>query len=88
MREQGELAFDGSEERVSRTRERDEERVALRVDLVSAVSGEGGAEQSLMVRKHAAVPLAELLDEPRRPFDVGEEEGDGAGGRLRHAAEA
>ena len=30
--------------------------------------------------------LGMLLDQPRRAFDVGEQEGDGAGGKVAHAS--
>ena len=88
VRQQGKLALDCGEKCLSRTRERDEEGVALRVDLVSAVSAEGRAKQPLMIGQHAAVAVAEVLDEPCGPFDVAEEEGDSAGGYLGHAREA
>ncbi len=39
-----------------------------------------------MVGQHRAVALAELLDEPRRALDVGEQEGDGAARQVRHVA--
>ena len=37
-----------------------------------------------MVRKYVGITVAKLLQEPRRPLDVREEEGDGAGGQLGH----
>ena len=40
VRQQGELALDGGEERIPGAREGDEEGVALRVDFVAPVSGE------------------------------------------------
>ena len=86
VRHERALTLDRSEEGVARARERDEERVALRVDLVSAVSVERLAEQALMVGQHGAVVLAELLDEPRRALDVGEEERDRAGRGFHHGA--
>ncbi len=88
MRQQGELALDRGEKRLSGTCKRNEERVALRVDLVTAVGGEGRAQKALMIGQHASVAVTQLLDEPRRPFDVAEEEGDSAGGYLGDATEA
>ena len=69
-------------DRLARPPEHPERRIALRVHLLAVVAAEGGPEDLLMVRHHARVPVAELVDEPGRPFDVGEEEGDGAGGEL------
>ena len=69
-------------DRLARPSEDPERRVALRVDLLAVVASEGGAKDLLMVRHHPRVPVAELVDEPGRPLDVGEEEGDGTGGEL------
>ncbi len=84
MRRKRELALDRSEHGVASARERDEERVPLGVDLVPAVSVEGGTQQSLVVGQDCAVAFTQLLDESRRPFDVGEEEGDGSARHLGH----
>jgi hypothetical protein len=54
----------------------DEERVALRVDLDASVSLERLAECAPVLREHVGVLLPELLQEPRRALDVGEEKGD------------
>jgi hypothetical protein len=45
-----------------------EERVALRVDLVALGCGERGAQEALVVAEDVAVRLAELFQQPRRPF--------------------
>ena len=83
--EERKLSFDGSKHRLARAREGDEEGIALRVDLVAAVSRERCAQQPLMLGEHPLVPVAELLHEPRRPLDVREQEGDGAARTLRLA---
>src|SRR5205823_4559177 len=83
------LRLDRRRHRVAGARERVEERVALRVDLRPAVRAERLAHDAPVVVRHAAVPVvAELLQEPRRPLDVGEDERDGAAGKLRHDAYA
>ena len=41
-----------------------------------------------MIRENRRIALAQLLDEPCRTLDVGEEERDGAGRNLGHAAQA
>ena len=78
------LQLDRRGDRVACARERDEERVALRVDLVAVEPLDRLADQPGMGLKHIVVALAELLEQPRRSFDVGEEEGDGAGRTLGH----
>ena len=85
VREERELALDGREHSLARARERNEERVALRIHLVAVVSVERISQQLPVVRQNCGIPLAQLLDEPRRPLDVGEEEGDCAARHVRHA---
>jgi hypothetical protein len=79
-------------ERVSGTREDHEERIALRVDLVSSVPFEGLSQDALMVGQGLAVALAELAFESRRAFYVREQERyrgatEGRGRRGRRAKE-
>ena len=69
--------------RVLRRLERDEERIPLVVDLSPAVRGERRAQNPVMLRQKLRVPGAELLQQPRRPLHVGEEERDGATMKLR-----
>ncbi len=83
----GELALDGGEQCVPRARERDEERVALRVDLVAVVGCEGLPQQALVIGEHLPVAVAELLDEPGRSLDVREQEGDRTRRKLGHERE-
>jgi len=57
-----------------------EERVALAVDPAPAGRFEGGADQAVVRGKDLPVPIAtERLQQLRRPLDVREDEGDGAG---------
>ena len=74
----------GSGDRIMRATERDEERIALGVDLDAVVLGEGVTEHVPVRGEHVAVPVAEAAGELGRPFDVGEEEGDGSGGEAGH----
>ena len=53
--------------------EREEERVALVVHLAPALGLDGGPQDPAMGREKLAVPVPELLQEPRRALDVGEE---------------
>src|SRR5215471_19119917 len=86
---EGALGVDGGGHRVARPREREEERVALRVDLRPAARAEHLADEATVVAGHAPVALvAELLQEAGRALDVGEDERDGAVGELRHRAYA
>ena len=67
-------------ERPWRGREGEEEGVALRVDLDAALGGAGLPDHAPVLGERLRVPLgAELVQQPRRALDVGEEEGDGAG---------
>ena len=79
------LGFLRGRQRTRRGRERDEERIALRVDLDAAVPRERVAQDASMLGERLRVlRLAELVQQPRRALDVGEEEGDGAGRELAH----
>ena len=70
-------------ERTRRGREGDEEGVALGVDLDPAVARAGLAHHPPVLGQRLRVGLgAELVQEPRRALDVGEEEGDGAGREI------
>ena len=66
-----------------RPSERQEERVALGVDLDAAVAGERVAQHAPMLRQRLGVALpTQVVEQARRTLDVGEEERDGAGGEL------
>jgi hypothetical protein len=81
----GVSAVSGRRERLDRIGERIQEGVPLRVDLDSLVSREGLTQQTAMLGERVDVALlAQLLDQPRRPFDVGEEEGDGSARKRAH----
>ncbi len=65
-------------------RERDEERVALSVDLDAAVSGEGGSQRTAMLGERVGVGVRpERMEQPCRALDVGEEERHSAGRQVR-----
>ena len=65
------LRVDGRADRVARAREREEERVALRVDLACRRDAERVAHDAPVVaRDLRVVHVAELLEEPGRSFDV------------------
>jgi hypothetical protein len=77
-------------ERGGRSRKGDEEPVTGRVDLDAAVLTERFAQEPTMLLDGLAVGgVAELLEQPRRAFDVREEEGDRPGRKLArgHASE-
>ena len=59
---------------VGGARERHEERVALRVDLDAVVRRACLADDPAMLGERGAVPVAELVQQPCRTLDVGEEE--------------
>src|SRR5262249_13784407 len=73
------LRVDRGRHGVARPREREEERGALGVDLGAAARAEGLAHEVPVVARDAPVALVpELLQEPGRALDVGEDERDGA----------
>ena len=76
--------FPRSRERVRRTRERDEEGVALRVDLDAVVARERRAQHLPVLGQRVRIRLPELVQKPRRALDVREEEGDRAARELTH----
>ncbi len=77
------LSVGGSPHGAGRRLEGDEERVALGVHFDSALTGEGLAERPPVIRQGLRVRLrAEVVQQLRRALDVGEEEGDGAGGEI------
>ena len=71
---------------IERAAEHDEERVAFGAQLIPAMRGHSVAKQRVVGQQHVGVALAELLDQPGRPFDITEKEGDGTGGQA-HAGE-
>ena len=83
MRRDRALRVHRSRDRVPGTGKDDEERVALRVDLVSGVAFEGLPQKALMLGEDLAIALAELAFESRRAFDVREQKRDGAPRKLR-----
>jgi hypothetical protein len=71
-------------ERLFRAREAVEEGVALRVDLDTAMALEGFPQHTAVLGEDVGVAVAELVEQLRRAFDVGEEECDGPGRELAH----
>ncbi len=70
-------------ERARRRREGDEERVALRIHLDPAVRGDRLADDAAVRCERVGVRIgAELVEQLRRAFHVGEEEGDRPGRKL------
>jgi hypothetical protein len=74
----------GGRERIGRPCERDEECIALRVHLHTAVPSERPTQGATVLSQNTRILVTELVQQPRRPLDVGEQEGDGACGQLGH----
>ena len=83
---EGALGDNGRAERSVRAREGEEERVALRIDLPSAVLAARVANQPLMLGEDGGIRAAEPLEELCRPLDIREEEGDRARWQLGHSS--
>jgi hypothetical protein len=61
-----------------------EERVPFRTHLDPVAPSDGPADDGGMLVAEAGVPIAELLEQPGGPLDVGEQEGDRSGRELCH----
>jgi hypothetical protein len=61
-----------------------EELVALAVDLDALCALDLRPNKVSELGQNGRVAVAKLSDKPRRPFDVGEEEGDGPTGKIAH----
>ena len=79
------LRLDGGRDRVARTWEDEEERVALRVDLDPVEGRERVADHHPVHGQHLVVAVVESLEELRRLLDVREDEGDRSTRQLGHA---
>jgi hypothetical protein len=84
VRAQRPLRLGGGERGVPSAREDVEERVALRVDLLAALSAEGCPHEPTVLGADTGPALAERACEPRRPLDVREEEGDRSTPQVGH----
>ncbi len=65
-----------------RIREHREERVAVGRHLEPVGAPDGRAQHTVVLRERVLVERPEVVEEPRRPFDVREEERDRAGGEV------
>ena len=82
---EGALAVAGSGDGVRGPRERNEEGVALGIDLDAVAFGDGRAKQPAVLVKCLRIVVTELVQELRRALDVGEEERDHTGREIaRH----
>jgi hypothetical protein len=80
---QGPLGRRSGLDGVARAREDREERVPFPVDLDPTAAVERLADQVVVLRQDLAVVVAaERFQQARRPLDVREQEGDGAGRKL------
>ena len=79
------LAVRGGGDCIGRAAEGDEERVTLRVHLDALVVGKRRAESPPMLVQCLAIVVAELVQQPRRAFDVREQQRHHAGREIaRH----
>ena len=81
---EGILGVSGGSDGVGRTRERDEERVPLRVHLDPAVPRKGLAQHAAVLREHVRIALPQFVQETGRTLDVREQQRDSPARKLRH----
>src|SRR5690349_183242 len=62
-----------------------EERITLRIYLVSVMLAKSRTQQIAALTQHAVVALTQLLEQKRRSVDIREEQCDGSRWQLRHA---
>ena len=84
---EGALGCDRAGDGVPRARERVEEGVPLCVDLCAALVAEMLPQEPAVVADDVAVGVPELLEQPRRALDIGEEKRDRAAREHTHAGE-
>ena len=82
---EGSLSLLSRRDRVRGSREGDEEGVALRVDLDARVSLECVPQSPAVLGQDLRIPVSVLVEQPRRAFDVREEEGDRSARQLAHS---
>ena len=78
------LAVRGGSGGVRRSGERNEERVALRVDLDAVVVGEHRAESPPMLVQRLSVVVSQLVQQPRRALHVREQQRHDTGREIAH----
>ena len=86
VRGEGALRVRRRRDRILRSAERDEERIALRIDLLPVVFLERRAQDPMVVCARDRVALTQLLQQTCRALDVREEEGDRPMRELGHSA--
>ena len=82
------LPGDGGGDRVASAQEAEEERVALRVDLLAAARAELSSQDPTVVGERVGVAVAEALQQLGRAGDVREDERDGSAGEALFPAPA
>jgi hypothetical protein len=82
VRGQGSRGLCCGQHGLGRSGEGHEEGIALRIYLHPAVRGEGGSQQLLMQAQGLGIGWPQLLEQAGAAFDVGEQEGDGAGRQV------
>ena len=76
------LRLDHGLEGIRGAREGHEERVAVGADHAPMMLLKRLEQKLVLLRQHGGIFLAQLLQEPRRAFDIGEEERDCAGREI------
>src|SRR5580704_13224211 len=76
VRGQRTLDVQRAQHRLRRAAERDEEPIPLHVHLMTAMRGDGRADQPPVLGQNLRIPVPQRLDQPRRALDIAEQERD------------
>jgi hypothetical protein len=85
MARQGPLHLQRAQDGLLGAGKRDEEGVALRIDLVARLADDGRADQPPVLGQNLHVALPQRLHQPGRALDIAEQEGDCPTRKLGHA---
>ena len=85
MRGKSALGGHSSRDGIGDTRKGEEQGVSLGIDFVPVKLLESGAQHLSALSQHTAILLTYVLQQERRPFDIGEEQCDRSRREIKHA---
>ena len=85
MRGKGALGGHGSRDGIGGASEGEEKGVPLRINFIPMILLESGALHLPALSQHTAILLTYVLQQERRPLDIGEEQRDRSRWYIKHA---